>query len=75
MTRSVALEGARYGVTCNLLDLGLFETERVRETIPIETRRAIIACTPLRRSGTVEEAAAAVAFLVSPRAGFITGAA
>jgi NAD(P)-dependent dehydrogenase (short-subunit alcohol dehydrogenase family) len=74
LTRSVALEGARAGVTCNLVDFGLFETERVKETVPIEVRRAIIACTPLRRSGTVEEAAAAVAFLASPRASFITGA-
>jgi NAD(P)-dependent dehydrogenase (short-subunit alcohol dehydrogenase family) len=74
LTRSVALEGAPFGVTCNLLDLGLFVTERVDETIPIEIRRSMIASTPMRRSGTVEEAAAAVAFLASPRSGFITGA-
>jgi NAD(P)-dependent dehydrogenase (short-subunit alcohol dehydrogenase family) len=74
LTRSVALEGARFGVTCNLVDFGLFETERVNASVPIEIRRAIIACTPMRRSGSVEEAAAAVAFLASPRASFITGA-
>jgi NAD(P)-dependent dehydrogenase (short-subunit alcohol dehydrogenase family) len=74
LTRSVALEGARFGVTCNLVDLGLFVTERVEETIPVEITRAIIASTPMRRSGTIEEAAAAVAFLASARAGFITGA-
>jgi NAD(P)-dependent dehydrogenase (short-subunit alcohol dehydrogenase family) len=74
LTRSIALEGARFGVTCNVVDFGLFETDRVRATVPIETRRAIIASTPLKRAGTVEEAAAVVAFLASPRAGFITGA-
>jgi NAD(P)-dependent dehydrogenase (short-subunit alcohol dehydrogenase family) len=74
LTRSVALEGARFGVTCNLLDLGLFVTERVEETIPVEITRAIVASTPMRRSGSVEEAAATVAFLASRRAGFITGA-
>jgi NAD(P)-dependent dehydrogenase (short-subunit alcohol dehydrogenase family) len=74
LTRTVALEGARFGVTCNLLDFGLFMTERVEETIPAEITRAIIASTPMRRPGTVEEAAAAVAFLASARAGFITGA-
>jgi NAD(P)-dependent dehydrogenase (short-subunit alcohol dehydrogenase family) len=74
LSRSIALEGARFGITCNVIDFGLFETERVKATIPLEIRRAIIASTPLERSGTVEEAAAVVAFLASPRAGFITGA-
>lgn len=74
LTRSVALEGARFGVTCNLLDLGLIATERVGEAIPAETQRSLIANTPVQRAGTVEEVAAAVAFLASPRASFITGA-
>jgi len=74
LTRSVALEGARFGVTCNLVDLGFFVTERVSRTIPAEIQRAIVAATPMRRAGSVPEAAAIVAFLCSTRAAFITGA-
>jgi 3-oxoacyl-[acyl-carrier protein] reductase len=74
LTRSVALESARCGVTCNLIDLGLIATERVKETMPADTQRSFIANTPLQRAGTVEEVAGTVAFLVSPAAGFITGA-
>jgi gluconate 5-dehydrogenase len=74
MTRSVALEGARHGVTCNLLDLGLIETERIAEAVPADVQRALIASTPLGRAGTVEEVASVVAFLATRRAGFVTGA-
>jgi len=74
LTKSVALEGARFGVTCNLIDLGFFLTERVSRTIPTEIQRAIVAATPLKRAGSVDEAAAAVAFLASRRASFVTGA-
>lgn len=72
-TRSLALEVARRGVTCNLVEPGLIDTERVREAVDPEVRLGILAATAAGRAGTPEEVAAAVLFLASPAAGFITG--
>lgn len=73
MTKSVALEGARHGVTCNELELGLVLTERVVRVVPAEVREALVANTAVGRAGTVDEIAHAVRFLASPRAGYVTG--
>jgi 3-oxoacyl-[acyl-carrier protein] reductase len=64
------------GVTVNCVAPGLIDTERARrlmaEMPPGKADEAIRA-TPIPRMGTVEEAAAAIVFLASPDAGFITG--
>ncbi len=74
LVRSLSLEAAPHGVTCNLVEPGLIETERVRERIPEATQRALVAATPMGRAGTPEEVAALVGFLCSRSAGYVTGA-
>jgi 3-oxoacyl-[acyl-carrier protein] reductase len=68
-TRTVAAEVARRGVTVNAVAPGLVETEL---TEGIDQQRFIDAV-PARRAGTPEEIAAAVRFLASDDAAYITG--
>lgn len=73
LTHTIALEYARFGLTCNAVLPGLIGTENVL-AMPAEIRSQAISQTPARRLGKPEEVAALVAFLCSERAGFINGA-
>jgi len=73
LTKTVALEHARDGVTCNVVLPGLIETELVL-AMPAEIREHAVAATPARRLGGTAEVAHLIAFLASVRAGFINGA-
>ncbi|MGA7173399.1 MAG: SDR family oxidoreductase, partial [Candidatus Dormiibacterota bacterium] len=53
---------------------GYVHTELTASSITEEMLAELIKMTPLRRQGQAEEIAAAVAFLCSPAAAFITGA-
>jgi 3-oxoacyl-[acyl-carrier protein] reductase len=66
--RHLALEVAKMGVTANTLSLGLINTGF--DTSTIEHLAATI---PLRRLGEPEEVGAAVAYLASQEAGYVTG--
>jgi 3-oxoacyl-[acyl-carrier protein] reductase len=72
MTRAMALELAEFGIRVNAIAPGATRTERWRlkddSTIQKLSRRV-----PLLRFGTPEEIGAAVAFLASPEAAYITG--
>ena len=73
LAKTVALEHARDGVTCNAVLPGLIETEAVA-AMPAAIREATIAHTPARRLGRMEEVAHLIRFLVSDEAGFLNGA-
>ena len=67
-TKTAAVEVARRGVTINAVAPGLIATD-MTEDIPTVLAERV----PAQRAGTPEEVAAAVAFLASERASYITG--
>ncbi|MER5427796.1 glucose 1-dehydrogenase [Streptomyces sp. NPDC002588] len=74
MTKNAALHWAQRGVRVNSLHPGFIETPRSRELWRDTPRlTAMLEGTPLGRLGTPEEVAAAVAFLASDDASFMTG--
>lgn len=72
LTRSAALDHAGQGVRVNAICPGYVETPLASRSIE-RRREAILSRVPLRRIGTVEEIADAVVWLLSDRAGFVTG--
>ena len=72
LTRVLALELARYQVTVNAIAPGLIDTP-LTKSLPVETRKKLVAAQPGGRTGRPEDIADAVAFLASDTAGFITG--
>jgi NAD(P)-dependent dehydrogenase (short-subunit alcohol dehydrogenase family) len=72
LTKTVALEHARDGITCNAILPGLIGTELVR-SMPEEILKTSVVFIPARRLGTMEEVAHLVAFLASDHAGYING--
>jgi 3-oxoacyl-[acyl-carrier protein] reductase len=69
MTKTIAHEVARRGVTVNAVAPGFIATDMTSELATDEIVKAI----PARRQGTPEEVAAAVRFLASEQAGYVTG--
>ena len=68
MTKTVAIEVARRGVTVNAIAPGLIETDLTREL-----DGKMLAAVPARRAGTPQEVAACACFLASEQAGYVTG--
>lgn len=75
-TRSIAKENANFGITANVVLPGPIDTPMLRRAVDSGGRKlmqAMESATLLGRLGKVDEVAAAVVFLASTEAGFITG--
>jgi 2-hydroxycyclohexanecarboxyl-CoA dehydrogenase len=78
-TKAIARESARYGVRCNAVAPGPIETpllnaaETTLGEIGARLKQGMINATAMRRSGEPEEVAAAIAFLSSDDASYVTG--
>jgi 3-oxoacyl-[acyl-carrier protein] reductase len=72
LTRTLALEGARHGITCNAIVPGVIGTEAFEFVAPAMKER-MIKRTALRRLGEPQDVANAIVFLCSDLASYITG--
>ena len=73
LTKTVTLEHARDGITCNAILPGLIGTELVY-MMPEEIRNRVMSVIPARRLGETEEVGHLIVFLASDRAAYINGA-
>ncbi|MBV9756049.1 MAG: SDR family oxidoreductase, partial [Alphaproteobacteria bacterium] len=71
-TKSLAQEGARHGITANVIAPGYIDTDMVR-AVPEDVLKKIVARIPVGRLGQADEIARGVVFLTADEAGFITG--
>lgn len=72
ITKSLAQEGARFGITANAICPGYIATDMVM-AVPEKIRDSIVAQIPTGRLGNASEIARCVTFLASDDAGFING--
>jgi 3-oxoacyl-[acyl-carrier protein] reductase len=72
LTKSLAREYARKGVTVNAIAPGFVKT-RMLEGVPDKAMESVLDKTPVGRLGDPTEIAAGVVYLASPSSGFITG--
>jgi 3-oxoacyl-[acyl-carrier protein] reductase len=72
LTKTLAMEGGRHGITCNAIVPGVIATEAFN-LANAEMNERIVRRTVLRRPGDPQEFANTVAFLCSDLAAYITG--
>jgi 3-oxoacyl-[acyl-carrier protein] reductase len=71
-TKTLALEGARYGINCNVVCPGIINSESFQLISP-EMRERLIKRTAFKKLGEPEDVANAIVFLASDKARYITG--
>ncbi|HEY9458937.1 MAG TPA: SDR family NAD(P)-dependent oxidoreductase [Gaiella sp.] len=72
LTRTLAMEGGRHGITCNAIVPGIIGTEAFHMANPAMNER-IAARTVFKRPGEPQDVANAIAFLCSDLASYVTG--
>ncbi|HXE51423.1 MAG TPA: 3-oxoacyl-[acyl-carrier-protein] reductase [Tepidisphaeraceae bacterium] len=72
LSKTVAREFAGKGITCNVIAPGFITTD-MTDVLNDKIKETVKSAIPLKRFGEADEIAAAVAFLASPEAGYITG--
>ncbi len=72
LSKSIARELASRGITCNVVAPGFISTD-MTDVLPEKIKQAVVAQIPAGTFGKPEDIAAAVAFLASAEAGYITG--
>jgi 3-oxoacyl-[acyl-carrier protein] reductase len=72
LTRTLAMEGGRHGITCNAIVPGVIGTEAFHLANAAMNER-IVNRTVLKRPGDTQDVANAIAFLCSDLAGYVTG--
>ncbi|MBY8860947.1 SDR family oxidoreductase [Nocardia sp. CA2R105] len=70
LTRALAMEFATKGITVNHVPPGFIDTPLTRATVNVG---AVASAMPMRRAGSPEDIAHAVAYLASEEAGYVTG--
>jgi NAD(P)-dependent dehydrogenase (short-subunit alcohol dehydrogenase family) len=73
LTRALAVEWARHGVTVNAIAPGVFETDLNRELLKGARGQELKLRTPMGRFGNVDELVGAAVYLASDAASFVTG--
>ena len=73
LTKSLAREWAPLGINVNAVAPGLVTNTRLADAMPEGLLEKMVALTPIGRGGLPEDVAAAVAFLASPDADYVTG--
>ncbi len=72
LTKTIARELGGKGITCNCIAPGFIETDMTKD-LPAEVKEGVTKLMAIKRLGTGDDIAAAVAFVTSDEAGFLTG--